>query len=144
MSIAVTTKHFPTRITLVAFGAGVVVTSCAVGVTPTTVDGGADYGSVAGEGEGQADPQTAIDGGADAKKNTDAANRDALSNAEAAPPPPVVIDAAIACPGYALPDETATCHACQTSSTTCQRNGCFNGYYCELSAQKCRAKPSGC
>lgn len=70
------------------------------------------------------------------------AKADATAKADTSAPP--VVDSATACPGYALPSETAACKACLSSSPTCQPNGCFNGYYCNLSSDKCAPKPSGC
>jgi hypothetical protein len=46
-----------------------------------------------------------------------------------------------ACPGYAPP---GTPGPCVCSSTSCDVNGCFNGYYCRLSDGKCKTKPSSC
>ncbi len=46
------------------------------------------------------------------------------------------------CAGYAGPTTPAACHACTTAP--CQANGCFNGYYCDLSQTRCVPRPSGC
>ena len=43
----------------------------------------------------------------------------------------------------AAPTATAPCGACGTKPT-CQANGCFNGYWCNLTTTKCTAKPAGC
>jgi hypothetical protein len=45
------------------------------------------------------------------------------------------------CPGYAPPGTPA---GCTCSNASCDVNGCFNGYYCRLSDDKCKAKPAGC
>jgi hypothetical protein len=62
------------------------------------------------------------------------------------PPPPPVQDSGSppsSCPGYALPTTTADCD-CDPTEHTCTANGCYNGYYCELSDLKCVKPPSGC
>jgi len=64
-------------------------------------------------------------------------------------PPPHVVDSGSAdpCPGYAPPTTKAGCY-CDSSEHTCQANGCYNGYYCELSSnvadESCVKKPAGC
>jgi mono/diheme cytochrome c family protein len=55
----------------------------------------------------------------------------------------IITDDAPSCDGYADPDTLASCHAC-SSGETCQRNGCFGGYFCDLSALHCVPKPDGC
>ena len=48
-----------------------------------------------------------------------------------------------ACMGYAPPTMSASCTAC--SSPPCQANGCYGGYWCEMSTSKCHSSPpSGC
>ncbi len=54
----------------------------------------------------------------------------------------VTDDAAAPCTGYASPQTSATCHACSGSS--CQPNGCFGGWYCDLATLHCVAKPAQC
>jgi mono/diheme cytochrome c family protein len=54
----------------------------------------------------------------------------------------IVTDDAPSCTGYADPQQTADCHAC--SGSTCQHNGCYGGWYCELATLHCVPKPSGC
>jgi hypothetical protein len=47
------------------------------------------------------------------------------------------------CKGYAPPDVTASCSACK--SPPCQANGCYGGYWCEMSEDSCHEDPpSGC
>jgi hypothetical protein len=47
------------------------------------------------------------------------------------------------CKGYAPPDVTAGCTACSTPP--CQANGCYGGYWCEMSKDSCHEDPpSGC
>jgi hypothetical protein len=48
------------------------------------------------------------------------------------------------CPGYASPDTSAKCVACKPSSHDCQPNGCYNGYYCELSRLDCTKRSEAC
>jgi hypothetical protein len=129
--------HSPTR-TALELTAWFALAGCAVGVTPTrgAVEDDPDAPSASSSSASSLDD----DAGEEDAAPSDAGARDAKSDAAGSRPPS---DAALACPGYALPHETGTCHAC-TTSPTCQPNGCFNGYYCELSSQKCRPKPSGC
>ena len=48
-----------------------------------------------------------------------------------------------ACMGYAPPAMSASCTACKTPP--CQANGCYGGYWCEMSTSKCHSSPpSGC
>lgn len=67
-------------------------------------------------------------------------------------PPPVdsgtVVDAgsfdAGVCASYADPNTTAGCH-CDPSLHTCQPNGCYGGYVCLTTTNKCKpSKPTGC
>lgn len=122
---------------------------CAVGVSPTGADGtestatddAGKTGSLTPDGGGKSSEagskiSTSTDTDADTTANDAGGTTDDASSAGA--------DAATACPGYALPTESAPCHACQQTSTTCQANGCYGGYYCNLSSQKCQTKPSGC
>lgn len=46
------------------------------------------------------------------------------------------------CPGYAAPDTSANCSACNPKDKDCQPNGCFNGYLCLVAQHDCRP-PSG-
>jgi hypothetical protein len=59
---------------------------------------------------------------------------------ETGPPP--------SCPGYAAPDATAKCNACKAGSAGCpstlQANGCYGGYYCELSHLDCKKPSDAC
>jgi hypothetical protein len=60
------------------------------------------------------------------------------------PPPPPPVDSGSSCPGYAPPTTSAGCECSATGSETCTANNCYNGYYCELSDNKCVKKPSSC
>jgi mono/diheme cytochrome c family protein len=46
------------------------------------------------------------------------------------------------CPGFADPNTPAPCHACKTPA--CQANGCYGGWFCDLSLARCEPKPAGC
>ena len=49
------------------------------------------------------------------------------------------------CDGYAAPSTTAACHSCSSSSsTTCQPNGCYGGWYCDTSTNRCQSQPATC
>jgi hypothetical protein len=48
-------------------------------------------------------------------------------------------DANPGCAAYAAPNTPSTCHGCTGSQ--CQTNGCFGGYYCHTTTDKC-VKPS--
>jgi len=54
----------------------------------------------------------------------------------------IVTDDAPSCDGYADPSTASGCMAC--SGATCQPNGCFGGWYCDLATLRCVAKPAGC
>ncbi len=47
------------------------------------------------------------------------------------------------CSGYAAPSVAAMC-TCSPAKHTCQTNGCYGGYYCDLATVKCVVKPAGC
>src|SRR5438067_2630794 len=51
-------------------------------------------------------------------------------------------DATIDCTVLAPPDTPADCSACGGSS--CQPNGCYNGYWCNTSTSRCRTPPTTC
>jgi hypothetical protein len=53
-------------------------------------------------------------------------------------PPPDAAPSICAGPGTA-----AGCHACSSSSPTCQPNGCYNGYLCDTQTNRCHS-PSSC
>jgi hypothetical protein len=60
-------------------------------------------------------------------------------------PPPVCVPATTGnCQGYAAPTTPSTCNSCSSSSSTCQPNGCYGGWYCDLTTSKCHAEPAGC
>jgi hypothetical protein len=55
----------------------------------------------------------------------------------------MVPDAAV-CPAFAEPSTSAPCGACDKSSTSCQPNGCFGGYLCDVSERDCKAPGTPC
>jgi hypothetical protein len=63
-----------------------------------------------------------------------------------APPPTCVPSSGGGnCAGYAAPGTAAGCGGCGSSgSTTCQANGCYGGWYCDLASTTCHAPPAGC
>lgn len=127
------------------------IVGCAVGMSPEPGSGG---GNVAPEGDDTgtdlaSQESIVAEAGSSSKASDasspseggtkDAGTKDSAASPEAAPP-----QSTTTCPGYALPDETAPCKACTPGSGNCQDNGCYGGYYCDLSGPKCRPKPSGC
>lgn len=68
---------------------------------------------------------------------SDEAHASALSNNATAAPD------ATDCSGLAPPNTSASCNAC-TSQTSCQANGCYNGYWCNTATSKCRSAPTDC
>lgn len=42
------------------------------------------------------------------------------------------------------PSVTASCDSCSSSSSTCQPNGCYGGWWCDTSTSKCEAAPTSC
>ena len=45
------------------------------------------------------------------------------------------------CPDFAAPDASASCRACSKSSSDCQPNGCYGGYWCDTKTVDCLALP---
>jgi hypothetical protein len=60
------------------------------------------------------------------------------------PPPPVDSGSTASCPGFAPPTTPASCTCSAYAPETCTANNCYNGYYCELSDDKCVKEPAGC
>jgi hypothetical protein len=48
------------------------------------------------------------------------------------------------CTGYDPPGAPAPCNACTAGAPNCQANGCYGGFYCELSTNDCQRAPPGC
>jgi hypothetical protein len=42
------------------------------------------------------------------------------------------------------PTVTSTCNSCSSSSSTCQANGCYGGWWCNTASSKCETAPSSC
>jgi hypothetical protein len=42
------------------------------------------------------------------------------------------------------PNVSAGCTSCTSSSSTCQPNGCYGGWYCNTSTNKCQSPPTNC
>jgi hypothetical protein len=57
---------------------------------------------------------------------------------------PTCVPASSNCDGYDAPDTPSTCSSCSASSSSCQPNGCYGGWYCDVTTSKCHAAPSGC
>jgi len=51
---------------------------------------------------------------------------------------------AATCAAFAPPETTAPCGACNKGDKTCQPNGCFNGYLCDVHEQDCKAPGTSC
>jgi hypothetical protein len=64
------------------------------------------------------------------------------------PTPPTGCDAGpvTSCGSLVAPTSTASCTSCttSTSSKTCQANGCYGGWWCDTSTNKCQEPPSNC
>ncbi len=48
------------------------------------------------------------------------------------------------CGNLDLPDTPSCCHSCDQSSSKCQKNGCYGGWYCNPDTCKCQSPPSDC
>ncbi len=48
------------------------------------------------------------------------------------------------CGTYVGPAESSTCTSCSSSSSGCQANGCYGGWWCDTATNKCHSAPSGC
>jgi hypothetical protein len=42
------------------------------------------------------------------------------------------------------PNVSASCSSCGSSSSTCQTNGCYGGWWCNTASSKCETAPTGC
>jgi hypothetical protein len=42
------------------------------------------------------------------------------------------------------PSMSATCHSCSSSSSSCQPNGCYGGWWCDTSTDHCESPPTSC
>ncbi len=49
------------------------------------------------------------------------------------------------CEGYADPYTSAECDCTASDPSECQPNGCYNGYWCDTTTERCKAyPPSSC
>jgi hypothetical protein len=48
------------------------------------------------------------------------------------------------CGNLAPPTAPAPCRACNPDASACQANGCFNGYYCDVTITDCEPLPARC
>ena len=48
------------------------------------------------------------------------------------------------CGTFVGPAEAASCSSCSSSSSKCQANGCYGGWWCDTATNKCQSSPSGC
>ena len=49
------------------------------------------------------------------------------------------------CPGWADPSTSASCTSCKQGSSGCQPNGCYGGWWCNTSTDKCQSSaPQNC
>ena len=42
------------------------------------------------------------------------------------------------------PGVSSTCRACDPSSSSCQKNGCYGGYWCDVAAKDCHTALTAC
>ncbi|HEY8075360.1 MAG TPA: hypothetical protein VIF62_14650 [Labilithrix sp.] len=61
-----------------------------------------------------------------------------------APPPPAQADGAPLerCGDLVGPTISAECHSCEESAPTCQKNGCYGGYWCDTTTRRCQRPPT--
>lgn len=58
---------------------------------------------------------------------------------------PACVPASSNCDGYDAPTTPSSCDSCTgSSSSPCQANGCYGGWYCDTATSKCHEAPSGC
>lgn len=48
------------------------------------------------------------------------------------------------CGTLVAPSVTASCHSCTAGSGTCQANGCYGGWWCDTSTNRCKVAPTTC
>jgi hypothetical protein len=48
------------------------------------------------------------------------------------------------CGTLVAPSVDGGCHACSASSSDCQANGCYGGYWCDTSSVDCHTPPKTC
>jgi hypothetical protein len=47
------------------------------------------------------------------------------------------------CGALAPPDQSAGCHSCSAGGSNCQPNGCYGGWYCNTTTDRCQSPPPG-
>jgi hypothetical protein len=60
------------------------------------------------------------------------------------PPPGCDAGSATMCGTAVAPTVTAGCTSCSSSSTMCQPNGCYGGWWCDTSTDRCEEAPTSC
>jgi hypothetical protein len=134
------------RVAAVAVVLGLLGVACATGTDSTGGDqGGTDptaqaAGSTAGDGT--AAPTDNGSSGA-ASGATPAASNGGDGGASSADAGSKGTGSAVDCTRYSAPTTKDVCTSCKTAGKTCQKNGCYGGYYCEDGAN-CVKPVSGC
>jgi hypothetical protein len=59
------------------------------------------------------------------------------------PPPPSDAGASMMCGSLVGPDVPASCK-CGSTTSKCTANGCYGGWWCNTSTNRCQSPPSGC
>jgi hypothetical protein len=113
-----------------ASATGTISASAAVEVQPdsSSVGGGTATGGGAGGNTGSGGG-TALGGGAGGGSTSSGGGTGGGS-------------ATKSCPGFAAPDEVASCTC--TSGHTCTANNCYGGWYCNETTNRCVAQPASC
>jgi hypothetical protein len=63
----------------------------------------------------------------------------------AAPPPPTADGAPLErCGEIFGPTLSAACHSCEKTSPSCQKNGCYGGWWCNTDTRRCQRPPASC
>jgi hypothetical protein len=61
-----------------------------------------------------------------------------------APPGCDAGSSATMCGSTVAPTVKASCSSCSSSSSTCQPNGCYGGWWCDTATSRCQAAPTSC
>jgi hypothetical protein len=128
-------------------------TDCTPCLTPTECGSGSTCGLVAGDLYCAKECDFADDCGSGEKCASidlpDAGTRKACVPPSGACPPAsgvLLPDGAPAerCGALVAPDVDGGCAACSATSTDCQANGCYGGYWCDTSIRDCQRPPKTC
>jgi len=57
---------------------------------------------------------------------------------------PTGSDGGTTCGTLVAPEIDAGCKACSKTSTDCQPNGCYGGYWCDTAINDCNSPPKSC